>query len=113
VAHTVQNNALEQAVASGLRMQLAWGAPVAVVESGGLQVHVMEGPHGHHYCVEWAHRFDRPLAEGSRALMQDAVLAAAAALTSALGRQQGGSLDRATRRSRRQPLPSWHTQESG
>ena len=75
---------LRQAVESGLRMQLHWGAPVAVVDAGGLQVHVLEEPGGHRFCVEHGDRCARPLREGVRPTASAAVTAAAAALVECL-----------------------------
>ena len=108
-ARSAAHDVLEQAVASGLRMQLAWGAPLALVESGGLQVHVVEEADGHHWRVEWANRFDRPLAQGCRSRPLEAVRAAAAGLTRCLHELQSGAPEPTARRVRRLPLPSWHT----
>ena len=100
---------LQQAVESGLKMQLTWGAPVAVVEAGGLQVHVVEDTQGFHFGVEFQDRFAKALRQGLRATQAAAVMDAAEALVDCLAERTPGALEAPLRRLRRAPVPMWHT----
>jgi hypothetical protein len=108
------SNPLQEAMESGLRMQLEWGAPMALLEAGAFQVHVVDEGDGHRWCLEVTHRFAPPLAQGVCRRRSDAVCDAARALLAALAPPAASNVsDRGPRRTRRAPAPGWWNHQAG
>lgn len=91
---------LLQAIESGLWMQLEWGAPMAVLQAGGLQAHVVEeSPGEYRWCLEQSDRFAPPIAEGVSRKRMGAVSAAARAFLEGLAvTREAVRADRVVRR---------------